>query len=462
MNQTHATPAAPGHNSGTAADLEAAYRARTPGSARLAGEARRHLPSGVVHDSRYFAPYAPYVDHAEGSRKWDVDGNCYIDYFGGHGSLLLGHNHPKVLAAMQAALARGTHFAANHEPEVKWAERVCAMVPSAERVRFTSSGTEAAAMAVRLARAHTGRNRILRFFNHFHGWIDDMTTGYASHFDGSAPNGVPEAVARGSVVIEANDPDALSGAFAGDHDIAAIFVESLGAATGQVPLAPGFHALLRETADRHGAVLIFDEVITGFRVSPGGVQARVSVTPDLTTLAKILAGGLPGGAVAGRSDIMGILDFEESRSVGREKMYHPGTFNGNPLSASAGVAALDIIRDGAPCEKAEALAGELRHRLNDELAAAGVPWAVYGQSSAFHFFMGSGLDGAPHDFDPLSLPRRQLLQKDAAVVHDLRLALLVEGVDFSGWPGGLVSAAHTPEDIEMTVEAFARALKSLG
>ena len=177
--------------------IEQAWHARTPRAAELAAEAKAVLPGGITHDSRHLPPYGPYVERAEGPLKHDIDGNSYIDYFGGHGALLLGHNHPTVVRAAEAALARGTHFGANHPAEVEWARQVTSMVPSAEKVRFTSSGTEATLMCLRLSRAVTGKRKVLRFRNNFHGWHDDMTTGYVSHFDGSAPRGCDRAVAGG-------------------------------------------------------------------------------------------------------------------------------------------------------------------------------------------------------------------------------------------------------------------------
>ena len=184
----------------TNSPIIAAYRAATPGSAAASEKASRLFPSGVTHDSRYIEPYGLYITRAQGPRKWDVDGNCYVDYFGGHGALLLGHSHPKVVEAVKQQIERGTHFGASHETEIAWAEWVLKLVPSAERVRFTSSGTEATLMAVRLARAFTGKSKLIRFKHHFHGWHDHMTSGYASHFDGSPTPGVLSGVSRGSAV----------------------------------------------------------------------------------------------------------------------------------------------------------------------------------------------------------------------------------------------------------------------
>ena len=443
-------------------DIETAYRARTAGSAALAAEAQGVLPSGIVHDSRYIQPYGIYVTHAAGAHKWDVDGNRYIDYFGGHGALLLGHNPPEVMAAIADQLAKGTHFAACHEPEIRWAQKICALVPSAERVRFHASGTEATQMAVRLARAHTGRAKLMRFQGHYHGWQDDMTTGYASHFDGSAVIGVPAAVAAQTLAVDPYDEAEVERLLSTDRDIAAVIFEPLGAATGKVPLTPAFLEKLRRWTAENGVVLIFDEVITGFRVHPGGVQAAIGVTPDLTTMAKIVAGGLPGGAVAGKAAILEGLDFEASERRKREKIYHPGTFNACPVSAVAGITALDIIVRDDACAKASAAAQHLRERLNAVLDAMDVPWVVYGEASAFHIFMGDLVPDAGRDgFAPRELGRVGLHKQPKDAARLLRLALNIHGVDISGWPGGLLSAAHTEADLEDTATAFARSLEML-
>jgi len=440
--------------------IEQAYRARTARSAELYAEALKVLPSGITHDSRYLLPHGLYVERAEGPRKWDVDGNEYVDYFGGHGALMLGHSHPTVLKAGQAALARGTHFAASHAAEIAWAKQIVDMVPCAEKVRFTSSGTEATLMCLRLARAVTGKRKVIRFRWNFHGWHDDMTTGYASHFDGSAPRGVPDAVAANTVLVDNGDLAGLRDAIAADRDIACAIIEPLGAATGQLPVDASFLAALCEATAEAGIILIFDEVITGFRVSPGGAQGATGVVPDLTSLAKILAGGFPGGAVAGRADILDQLDYAATARTNAEKVYHPGTFNANPLSAAAGTAALRVIAGSDACARATATTEALRAALNRELACAGVPWAVYGESSVFHIFMGPGVTD-PERFDPGSVRPAVLKARPGEAVRLLRLAMLVNGVDLSGWPGGLVSATHGPAEVAGTASAFAESLRML-
>ncbi|MBI1384552.1 MAG: aminotransferase class III-fold pyridoxal phosphate-dependent enzyme [Rhizobiales bacterium] len=449
-----------GHN--VAGGIEAAYRARTGASERLAGRARGVLPSGVVHDSRHMKPYGLYCERASGATKWDADGNRYIDFYGGHGALMLGHNPPEVVAAAKAQLDRGTHFAASNELEIRWAEQIRAMVPSAECVRFHSSGTEATAMAVRLARAFTGRNKLLRMQGHYHGWQDDMTSGYASHFDGSPVIGVPGPVAAQTLAVDPYDEARLEEVIGTDRDIAAVILEPLGAATGKIPIERALLARIREWTRAAGVVLIFDEVVTGFRVAPGGMQTVAGVTPDLTTLAKVVAGGLPGGAVAGRRDILDGLDFEASARQGREKVYHPGTFNACPVSAAAGITALEIIAKGDACARASALAAQLRAGFNRELETAGVPWIVYGEFSAFHIFMGERAPGeTAASFAPRRHGRDGLQKQPADASRLLRLAMNLNGVDLSAWPGGLLSAAHSEADVAEATAAFAASLAML-
>jgi glutamate-1-semialdehyde 2,1-aminomutase len=401
--------------------IEALYRERTPGSARLAAEARGLFPSGITHDGRHLKPYGVYVERGAGPYKWDVDGNRYIDYYGGHGALLLGHNHPEVTAAVQAALARGTHFGASHALEVRWAKAIRGLMPSAERIRFTSSGTEATLMAVRLARSFTGRPKILRIRTHFHGWHDHMTSGYQSHFDGAPTVGVLPGVAAQVVLADPNDA-------------------------------------LRELTAAHDVLLIFDEVVTGFRVAPGGAQGHFAIEPDLTSLAKILAGGLPGGAVAGREDVLAALDF----AAGPEKIQHPGTFNANPVSAAAGIAALGLIAMTDACARANACGEQLRQGLNAVLEELDLPWAAYGTFSGVHLFTNpKGRRVRPSDFDPFSVPYGELKARQGEITHRLRVAMLVHGVDLNNWPGAITSAALSDQDVADTIDAFRDALHLL-
>ncbi len=442
--------------------IEAAYRERTRRSAELAREARDLFPSGITHDSRKLDPYTIYVDRAEGPRKWDVDGNEYIDYFGGHGALMLGHHHPDIDRVIVEALGRGTHFGSSHEGEVRWAQAIKDLVPSVERVRFTSSGTEATHLALRVARAATGRRKVVRFRTHFHGWHDHMTQGYVSHFDGTATPGVLDEVAGSVILLDPSDEVAMRETMAGDPDIAAAILEPTGSSFGLVPLRLSFLEALREATRENGVILIFDEVVTGFRVSPGGAQVAFGIFPDLTTFAKILAGGLPGGALAGRKDLLDSLDFEVTSADGREKINHQGTYNANPVSAAAGTEMLRIVGSTDACARANDFSERLRAALNEVLIDEAVPWAAYGTFSGFHVFLNSeGRSIRPDRFDPFSVDYRELKANPPGLADRLRLAMLSNGVDIIGWPGGTISAAHGEAELAGTVDAFRESLRML-
>ena len=329
-------------------------------------------------------------------------------------------------------------------------------------------------MALRLARAFTGRRRIIRFRRHFHGWHDHMAFGVDNHFDGTASPGVLPEVAAEVVLLPPNDIEAVRRCFAGDDDIAAVILEPTGASTGMIPTAPGFLAALRAACTAHGVVLIFDEVVTGFRVSPGGAQAEAGVTPDLCTLAKILAGGLPGGAVAGRRDIIDWLDFEVSAEKKREKIKHQGTYNANPVSAAAGIETLRLIRDGGLCGRATAAAQAMKLAFKEVqaklkavpdavLAEEGVPWAVYGEHSVVHFFTNpQGLHVDPLSWTPDGQQDALMAgEPRAGLMKKLYLALLVAGIDPKGARGAILSAVHGPEEIAEATESWRQALRML-
>ncbi len=443
--------------------IEDQYRARTKRSAQLYEEACRVIPAGLTHDSRTTLPYPIYAARASGPRKWDVDGNEYVDYFGGHGALLLGHSHPAVVEAVQRQLPLGTHWGAAHELEVRWAEAVQRLVPCAERVRFTASGSEATQLALRLARAYTGKPKVLRFVGHFHGWHDQVAPGAMSHFDGSLPAGIPPSLLEQSVLVPADDVAPALEALERRDDLAAVIFEPSGASWGQVPLPPGFMAALREATARRGVLLIMDEVITGFRWSRGGAQSRYRVTPDLCVLAKILAGGLPGGAVAGRRDIMDQLDPAAAKAAGREKIGHQGTFNANPLCAAAAVATLTLVETTEACAQAEATTETIRKGMRQILVEEQVPWGVYGEASSFVIFPNPdriAID--PATFDPLKVGFKGIKgARDPGLINRLRLAMLANGVDIMGGPGGLVSATHGPREAAQTLEAFRTAVRLL-
>ncbi len=432
------------------------YAARTPASAKLYARAEGLFPSGVTHVARYLRPHPIYVTRAQGSRKWDADGREYVDYFGGHGALLLGHGHPAVVEAVAAQLSRGVHFGAAHEREVEWAELVRELVPCAERVRFTNSGTEATLLALRIARAATGKRGIVRFAGHFHGWQDHLAQAAPAP---EPPAGILPAVADHVLISPPNDIAAVQALFETREDIAAVILEPTGATFGQIPCPPAFLTDLRRLASRHGVLLIFDEVVTGFRCAPGGAQAAYGVTPDLCTLGKIVAGGLPGAAVAGRAGLFEALAFHaEGSRVQPPAIAHQGTCNANPLSAAAGIATLRVLRDGHAHARANSVAAALRHALNETLRACGAPWCVYGEFSGFHLYPNpTGEPVTPGEILQGKVPWMKLKgATPAPLLHKIRAGFLIHGVDLAPWPGGLLSATHGEEDLERTVAALRR------
>ena len=354
-----------------------AYAEKTPTSAKLHGRAQKLFPNGVTHVGRYLQPHALFVSRAAGSHKWDVDGNEYVDYFGGHGALILGHNHPAVVEAVEAQLARGSHYGASHELELEWAELIQRMIPSAQRVRFTSSGTEATMLALRVARAYTGKPMVARFAGHFHGWHDQVA------FAGEVPPGILPELAQRTLLCPPDAIEPVRKICESRDDIAAVILEPTGATFGQIPLPPQFLAELRELTARRGIVLIFDEVITGFRCSPGGAQGFYGITPDLTTLAKIVAGGYPGAALAGRADLLAVMGYRGSQMPA---VVQQGTFNANPMSAAAGIAALRLVCNTDVLSKANQTAATIRSEMNAVIRRCGLPWCAYGEFSGFHIF----------------------------------------------------------------------------
>ncbi|MCH7952611.1 MAG: aspartate aminotransferase family protein [Chloroflexi bacterium] len=426
-----------------------------PESAALYEESSRVFPSGVTHDVRYVTPFPIFVERAEAGRKRDVDGNDLVDFVMGHGALFMGHAHPGVTAAIVEQAKKGTHFGANHRLELEWGQRVKELVPCAEEVRFTSSGTEATLMAIRLARAHTGRDRLLKFDHHFHGWHDAVVGSRSPEAESPESAGVPSATMSNTVSIPQGDIDAVEERLA-TGDFAAVILEPTGASWGTLPLDPAFLSALRDATTRHNTVLIFDEVVTGFRVSPGGTQARYGVTPDLTTLAKILAGGMPGGAVCGRGDVMSMIEFRDSPWNARKRVQHPGTFNANPVSAAAGDAMLAMVATGEHHARADALNERLVSELNGVLERTGVPGVVYGLASYFHIALGQN---APRPQGGIEWPGPDAPPPMPGKLNvALKRALINHGVDLMGGSGGFVSGIHTDADIDHTIKAFEAAV----
>jgi len=443
--------------------IEADYRRRFPGSLRLYERACQLMPSGVNHDVRRLLPCPVYIDRADGCRKWDVDGNEFVDYALGHGALMLGHGHPDVMRAIHDQVTRATHTSAPTPHEVRWAEIVTSLVPGAERVRFVLSGTEATMLAMRIARAHTGRPNIVKIEGHFHGWHDYAMVAHLPPFDIPSSNGVPKAVLGTMRAVPVDDLDMMERALKAG-DVAAVILEPDGPAAGQVPIRPAYLKGLRELTRRYGVILIFDEVITGFRLAPGGAQQYFGVTADLCTFAKAVAGGMPSGAVAGRAELLDNIAFRDDADWNRRgRVRHQGTFSAFPVAAAAGVAALELLADGSAQDHAALMADRLRAGFNAAMDDLGVSGCAYGTRSIVRLALGDDLPRthAPAEF-AAQVPFERLLEgAPPSLIGALRRALLLEGIDILGGIHGFTSAVHRESDIDSSVDGFRRALTRL-
>jgi glutamate-1-semialdehyde 2,1-aminomutase len=436
--------------------IDEAFRSRFARSAALYQRSRAAIAGGITHDSRNFAPFPIYIERADGARKWDVDGNELIDHWMGHGALILGHGHPQVTLAVAEQVHKGTHYGACHELEVAWAEQITRMIPSAEWVRFTMSGTEATMLAMRDARAFTGCELIVRFAGHFHGWHDYAMAGYQPPFDTPTSTGIPADVSKSMLVAYPNNIESVRQLLeAHPEQVAAVILEPGGGSNGIIPTDLEFLRDLRELTAERGVVLIFDEVITGFRYSPGGAQQLYGVTPDVTTLAKIVAGGLPGGAVVGKREVLDVQTFKGELHRDRfERVLQQGTFNANPLSAAAGFACLQIVAEGWATTQCAQAGEQLRAGLREAMAGRGVAGAVIGESSVFQVLLGEGIQDAVATTDV------QRLMAGRGAVNTLRKAMLLNGVDLMR-SGGFTSIVHGDRELTHTVEAFDRSLGML-
>lgn len=446
-------------------DLTEKYAAQRPKSARYFARASNVLAGKVGHDLRYFEPVPLYIEHARGGRKWDVDGNEYVDFLLGNGALLLGHADPDVAEAVTAALSRGAHFGNDHPLQIEWAELVQQLVPSAERIRFVNSGSEATQLALRLARAFTGRSQLLRFEGHFHGWHDDVVHGFQPPFDADGSRGVPPTIRENMVSIPDGDLDLVEEQLETNRDIAAVILEPSGASWGRVPLDVEFLRGLRELTDRQGVPLIFDEVVTGFRFSPGGAQELYGVRPDLSCFAKVIAGGMPGGAVVGRGEIMALLDIIGDAEHDRHRrVTHFGTFNAAPPAAAAGLVALRKIATGEPIERANAITRKLHAAWEEVLQRHAVAGYVYGPCSTFHVYFETDaerLRSASSRRDLLTNSAARLKGMPAELITQYQRLLRYHGVDMMSSTGGVLSAAHTEGDIDHATGAFEQTIIAL-
>ncbi len=425
---------------------------RTKSDALFAA-ALNHIPGGVNSPVRAFRgvggnPF--FVESAKGARITDVDGNVFVDYVGTWGPAILGHAHPKIIRAVQAAAERGTSFGIPNPAEVTMAERVKQFVPSVQKVRFCNSGTEATMSAIRLARGFTKRDKIIKFDGCYHGHADSLLVkaGSGALTLGNPDSaGVPADFAKHTLVLPFNDVEAVKAAFAAHGpEIAALIVEGVPANAGLYLPRLGYYELLTQLCRDHGAVFIFDEVMTGFRLAKGGAQELYGLTPDLSCFGKIIGGGLPVGAFGGRADIMDCL-----APLG--PVYQAGTLSGNPLAMAAGLAALDELVATDAYAQLDALGRQLEAGMVEAAKSAGVTVTWQRLGSMFCGYFGPG------PIWNLADAMRSDRTKFAKFFH----GMLAEGFYFapSQFEAGFISTAHTSADIEATVKAAAKVLRTV-
>ncbi|HEY9856757.1 MAG TPA: glutamate-1-semialdehyde 2,1-aminomutase [Stenomitos sp.] len=425
----------------------------TTRSQALWAEAQNLMPGGVNSPVRAFRSVGGdpiFIDRAEGAYMWDVDGNRYVDYIGSWGPMILGHGHPAVKEALHAALERGTTYGAPSAGEVELAQLIREAIPSIEMVRLVNSGTEATMSALRLARAFTGREKIVKFVGCYHGHADMLLVQAGS---GVATLGLPDSpgVTKGAVAttltVPYNDPAALDAVFAANPDsIAGVIVEPVVGNAGTLPPAPGFLEHLRAVTSRYGALLIFDEVMTGFRVAYGGAQERFGIKPDLTCLGKVIGGGLPVGAYGGRRDIMEMV-------APAGPMYQAGTLSGNPMATAAGIATLKLLRAPGTYEQLERSTQTLTAGLVEAAQEAGIPVTLNQVGAMFTLFF---TEGPVKDWDTAKV-------SDTARFGTYFRAMLQAGVYLapSQFEAAFMSLAHSDREIELTLKAARAAFATM-
>ena len=430
-------------------ELNKHYQEKTLQSANWHKRAKKLFPAeGATHFARVLRPHRPYIKKADGVKKWDLDGNEYIDYVLGHGALLLGHNHPDIVKAVQEQVSKGVLYGENHPLEVEWAELIQEMMPTAERMLFMACGNEANMMAVRLARVVTGRKKILRLEKHYHGWADELAS--------PAEPGVGQ---DNVVVVPQNDLEKLEKELA-KEEYALLLTEAGGAFLGgRTPIDPDYVRKIPFLAQKYGTLWLLDEVVTGFRAAPGGWQSIIGVQPDLTTLGKCIGGGLNVGVLVGRADI-----FEPLNPGGNfsRQIMQGGTWNANPLTASAGIAAGKLLKTGEPQKKAAEAAALLRKGGNLILKEKGISGAFYGNSSIAFLYLGPvDYDLADSPLAPVKDPAKLTNPEKSTIYNRLLLHLLQRGVANLIGSIFILSNLHTEVHIHKTLQAFSDSLEGM-
>jgi glutamate-1-semialdehyde 2,1-aminomutase len=411
------------------------YVSKTPKSKALYERAKRVLPAGVSYGIRYFEPYPFYTAKARGSKLYDVDGNEYIDFWLGHTALILGHSPPAIVKTAKEQLENGTQYGTPHELEIQLAEKIADIVPNAEMTRFTNSGTEANMYATRLARTYTGRNKIAKFEGGWHGGYDALHIGVKHPFNVPESAGLTAGALQDTILLPFNNLERVKERLKNEK-VASIVIEPILGAGGGVVAEKEFLKGLREFCDEKDILLIFDEVITGFRVALGGAQHYYGVTADIIVFGKILGGGFPIGAFCGSKEIMERLD---TRIYERPQYaFHGGTFTANPITMKAGLATLKLLEDGRLINRLNKTGRKIREQLRDIFEANNVDVHVTGDSSLFnvHFTKESIKDA------------NTVFKADRKRLFDYNLNLIANGVFILPTHNGALSTAHSEEDIE--------------
>jgi len=418
--------------------LSRRYLSKTARSKKLYERAKRVLPAGISYFIRYMEPYPFYTARARGSRLYDVDGNEYIDFWIGHYALILGHSPPKVMREVKRQLGNGTHYGTSHELEIALAEQVAEMIPSVQMIRFTNSGTEAMMYATRLVRTITHRHRIAKFEGGWHGGYDALHVAVKHPFDVPESNGLTAGVLGDTSVLPFNQIEPVRKALKREK-LAAVFVEPVQGAGGGIPAQIDFLKELRELCTGSGTMLVFDEVITGFRLASGGAQQFFGVEPDVTVLGKILGGGFPIGAVAASEEIM---EHMNPLLYPRPKFsFHGGTFCANPITMTAGLATLRTLQDGELIARLNREGDRLRKQLHDVFERKKLDVQVTGLGSLWHthFTREKIQDG------------NAVARADKEELARYHMHLIENGVFFLPGKMGALSTAHTRKDLEKLV-----------
>jgi len=426
------------------------YASKTSKSKTLYERAKKVLPAGVSYGIRYFEPYPFYTAKAKGSKLYDVDGNEYIDFWLGHTALILGHSPPAVVEAVKRQLENGTHYGTSHELEIELAEQVVKMVSGAEMVRFTNSGTEANMYATRLARACTGRSKIAKFEGGWHGGYDALHIGVHYPFNVPESAGLTAGTLQDTILLPFNDLEGVEEKLKNEK-VASIVIEPVLGAGGGIPAEKEFLKGLREFCDEKEILLIFDEVITGFRLAPGGAQQYYGIAPDITVFGKILGGGFPVGAFCGCRKIMERLDSLLHKRP--HYSFHGGTFAANSITMMAGLTTLKILEDGQLISKLNMVGDKIREQLREIFEGNGVDVQVTGTSSIFntHFTKEKVKDA------------NATFRADRKKLVDYNLKLIENGVFFLPTHTGALSTAHSKADVEkllLETEKYAKKCKA--